>query len=673
MGALSSLSFLTPLALALAALAVPIVLLYMLRLRRTETPISSTFLWQQLLRDREANAPWQRLRPGWLLLLQLLILAALVIALARPFVEIKTISAGRTVLLLDASASMTATDVRPSRFEAARATAREMVDLLGAGDTMTIIRVAEVPEVLAAASRDPLVLRAAVEAAQPSQGSADWAAALTLAAAGGVGVETLSVVILSDGGLPADLPPVPGTVRFVSVGESGRNVAISALATSALPDQPPQLFARLSNYGDEDTEVILDGRLNGRSVIEWAYRYTVPARGAIDIYDIELPADFDTLTTTLTLPGGSAGADFLALDNTAHTVRDRSGVGRVLLATDGNLFLRQIFRSLRGVELYEIQPGARLPQEAFDLYVLDGWMPDPLPDGDLLLVNPPVGASFFNIGVPETAPGPLTATTDPRVRNLGAFLNAVNLLQMRSLEAGSWATPLLRAGSLPVAVAGEVDQRQVAILAFDARYPNTDLVLQPAWPILIAELSAWFSPPRALDLTGSVEPGAPVTVRLIEDAGAAAIITPDGERIRLEPQGSSAVFGSTQAPGLYRVGLTRAGETIRAEQFAVNLFNPAESAIAPQDSVTIGGADIPRGAREETARREFWPWIAALGLALLLGEWLLYHRSLRRLPSVRLGGGRRGLRQRLSALWKRPARARSRSALSASPREGRRL
>ncbi|MEL7674186.1 MAG: BatA and WFA domain-containing protein [Chloroflexota bacterium] len=673
MGALSSLSFLTPLALGLAALAVPIVLLYMLRLRRTETPISSTFLWQQLLRDREANAPWQRLRPSWLLLLQLLILAALVIALARPFIEVKTVSTGRTVLLLDASASMAATDVEPSRFEAARATALEMVDLLGAGDTMTVIRVAEAPEVLASASRDPLVLRAAVESAQPSQGSADWTAAMTLAAAGAVGVETLSVVILSDGGLPADLPSVPGTVRFISVGESGRNVAISALATSALPDQPPQLFARLSNYGDEDADVILDGRLNGSSVIDWAYRYTVPARGEIDIFDIELPADFDTLTTTLTLPGGSIGADFLALDNTAHTVHDRSGVGRVLLATGDNLFLRQIFRSLRGVELYEIEPGARLPQEPFDLYVLDGWVPDPLPEGDLLLVNPPVGTSFFNVGAPETAPGPLAATTDPRVRNLGAFLNAVNLLEARPLEAGSWATPLLRAGSLPVAVAGEVDQRQVAILAFDARYPNTDLVLQPAWPILIAELSAWFSPPRALDLAGSVKPGAPVTVRLIEDADAAIVVAPDGKRVHLEPQGSSAVFGGTQAPGLYRVELTRAGETVRTEQFAVNLFDPAESAIEPQDSVTIGSATLARGAREETARREFWPWIAALGLAFLLGEWLFYHRSLRRLPSVRLGGGRRGPRERLAALWRRPARPRPRSALSANQREGRRL
>jgi len=670
MGFLSSLSFLTPLALALAALAVPIVLLYMLRLRRTETPISSTFLWQQLVRDREANAPWQRLRPNLLLLLQLLILAALVLALARPFVEVKTISTGRIVLLLDASASMAATDVSPSRFEAARTQALEMVNLLGADDTMTVIRVAETPEVLAAASRDKLALQEAIGSAEPSSASANWHAALTLAAAGAVGVDTLNVVILSDGGLPDDLPPIPGNVQFVPVGESSRNVAITALATSALPDQPPQLFARLSNYGDRDTDVILDGRLNSSSVIDWAFRYTIPARSEIDLFDIELPPDFDTLTTTLTLPSASREADHLALDNVAHTVRDRSGVGRVLLATENNLFLRQVFRSLRGVELFEIEPGSALPSEPFDLYVLDSWLPDPLPDGDLLLVNPPVGAAFFSIGAQVEATERLSATADPRVRNLGGFLNAVNLLQMRPLSGVGWATPLLRVGSTPVAVAGEIEERQVAILSFDARYPNTDLVLQPAWPILIAELSAWFSPPRALDLTGSLSPGAAVTVHLIEDAGEAIVTRPDGERVVLEPQGSSAIFADTSAPGLYRVDLRREGETIRTEQFVVNLFDPAESAIEPQESITIGTTTIPRGAREETARREYWPWIAAIGLAILLIEWLVYHRSLRRLPRVTLPGSGRPLRDRVASLRRSN---RTRAPLRATRREERGL
>jgi len=141
-------SFLTPLALALAALGLPILILYMLKLRREEQVVSSTMLWQQVLRDRQANAPWQRLRRNLLLLLQLLLLFLLVMALGRPYSEISRRVQGNVVVLLDASASMQATDVRPSRFEVARSWARQLIDGLGPNDTMTLIAVEDVPHVL---------------------------------------------------------------------------------------------------------------------------------------------------------------------------------------------------------------------------------------------------------------------------------------------------------------------------------------------------------------------------------------------------------------------------------------------------------------------------------------------------------------------------------------------
>jgi Ca-activated chloride channel homolog len=113
-------SFLAPLAFVGALLAIPVILLYMLRLRRREVVVSSTFLWQQILRDREANTPWQRLKRNLLLFLQLLILAALVFGLARPFIVVPAVSAGQIAVLLDASASMNATDSPDgTRFEEA--------------------------------------------------------------------------------------------------------------------------------------------------------------------------------------------------------------------------------------------------------------------------------------------------------------------------------------------------------------------------------------------------------------------------------------------------------------------------------------------------------------------------------------------------------------------------
>ncbi len=647
------LSFLTPLALALAALAIPIIMMYMLRLRRTEMAISSTFLWQQLVRDREANAPWQRLRFNWLLLLQLLILAALVLALARPFTTVKTITTGRIVLLLDASASMQATDVEPDRFARARAIGLDLVDTLGADDTMTVIRVGEVPEVLAAASRDRLVLRNAIRGAEASGTSADWSAAITLAAAGAAGVDELKVVIVSDGGLPQDLPPIPGDVRFVPVGEDGQNLAISALAIAALPGEPPQLFARISNYGDQDAEVIMDLRLDGSAVLFTARRYRVPARGYVDVFDIELPETFETLTAQLTLPSNSPVEDHLAIDDRAYAVRERAGAGRVLLVSDGNIFLEQVFRSLRGVRLFHAVPGADLGGEPYDLYVLDGVLPDTLPDGDLLLVNPPRGTDFFTLGdsgVPTTElsvhPG------DLRVRNLGVFVEAVNVRSYRTVGDVAWGTVLVRAGNDPLVVAGEVGERQVVLMPFDARYPNTDIVLQPAWPILMAELMAWFSPPRITDASASLTPGAPLTVRFIEDADRAVIVRPDGDRSTLEPEASEVVFADTTQPGIYTVALQRAGETFKTEQFAVNLFDAAESRIEPESSVTIGTTTIRRDAREESGRREFWPWVAGIGLVVLLVEWWVYQRSLRRVPRVTLAGLRSGHAGPVRRGWK---------------------
>jgi len=655
-------SFVAPLALALGALAIPIILLYMLRLRRTELPISSTFLWRQLVRDREANAPWQRLRLSWLLLLQLLILAALVLALARPFVMVKTITSGRMVLMLDASASMNATDVEPNRFAAARKIALDLVDTLGPEDTMTVIRVSAVPEILAAASRDKLVLRNAIRSAEPGDVSADWLAAMTLAAGGAIGVDRLKVVILSDGGLPPDLPPVLGDVLFVPVGEQSSNLAISALATGALPGRPPQLFARISNYGTAQTDAILDVWLDG--TFDTARRYTVPAGGYVDVSDIELPQAFTTLTAHLTLPAGSTIHDYLSVDNVAYAVQDRSGAGRVLLVTQDNLFLEQVFRSLRGVELYKIGPAENLPQDRFDLYVFDGVLPDPLPDSDLLIVNPPQGTDFFQTGDDLKPVGPITVdATDSRVRNLGVYMKTVNLQSYRVLAGVDWGAVLVQVDGQPLVVAGEVGNRQVAILAFDARYPNTDLVLQPAWPILIAELAAWFSPPRITDVSGSLSPGSPVTVRFIQNADEAVVIGPSNQKTTLHPDGSTVVFADTLEPGLYRVDLRRDGQTLESEQFAVNLFDPNESQIEPRKSITIGTATVGQGRREETARREFWPWVAGLGLAVLMLEWWLYRRSLQRLPRSALAGWRTGrvsLGGRLRAFFDRWTRRKTR-------------
>src|SRR3954454_23726388 len=94
--------FATPLAL-LGLVFIPVVIaMYLLRLRRDERVVPSTLLWNRLVADVEANAPWQRLRRSLLLVLQLLVVLLLAALAARPFLE-RPAGLGRRLVVLVAT------------------------------------------------------------------------------------------------------------------------------------------------------------------------------------------------------------------------------------------------------------------------------------------------------------------------------------------------------------------------------------------------------------------------------------------------------------------------------------------------------------------------------------------------------------------------------------------
>ena len=624
-------SFLTPLAFLGGLLAVPIILLYMLRLRRREITVSSTYLWQQLLQDREANTPWQRLRRNLLLLLQLIILALLVLALARPFMIVPAVSTGQIALLLDASASMNATDSPDAsgtgtRFEEARQRALEIVATMNPGDTMTVIRAAGSPEVLAPYTSDQALLRDAINAAQPSAASADWNAALTLAAAGGAGSLNFNVVIIGDGGLGAStrLPAIPGTLRYLPVGRSDDNLAISALATRALPGQPPQLFAQITNYGSSEANVIFSLRVDGALLT--ASEYTVPANENVAVVTQNMPDQFSTIEAGLTLPVNSTYTDYLPEDNSAWAVSADAGTRRVLLMSAGNLFLEQVLRSLPSVQLIEGDINRGVPtQQTYDLYNFDGWLPPTLPEADLMFIDPPQSSSLFAVGpTSQQVSSPRVQRDDPRMTFVD-FSN-VNLLAFRQVVA-SWAQPLISVDGGALLLAGETAGRQVAILTFDLR--DSDLPLQIQWPILMSSLLNWYSPQNLVSAPDGLSVGDTLAITPLADSDSVRVTLPNGATRDLDYLGAPLSFADTALPGLYTVEASTDGAVTQTASFAVNLFDAVESRIAPQPTITLGDTEVTQAVEAEIGQREYWTLLALLGLLVLLIEWIAYHRRLR--------------------------------------------
>ncbi|MCC6419042.1 MAG: VWA domain-containing protein, partial [Gemmataceae bacterium] len=119
-----------PWVFGLVLLLIPllIVLLYFLKLKRKPLQVPSTFLWRKSIEDLHVNSLFQWLRENVLLLLQLLAVLLLLYAVMGFRFHGSTTRGQHYILLLDNSASMAATDVRPSRLEWARQEALKVID-----------------------------------------------------------------------------------------------------------------------------------------------------------------------------------------------------------------------------------------------------------------------------------------------------------------------------------------------------------------------------------------------------------------------------------------------------------------------------------------------------------------------------------------------------------------
>lgn len=178
-------TLLTPLLAGIvAAIAIPsLVILYFLKLRRRDLEISTTLLWKKAIQDLQANAPFQKLRRNILLILQLLALCAAILALSQPELRTETQLGQRSVILVDRSASMRATDgadpsspEKQSRLEAAKKRAIELIDALrepglfsqDKGDEAMVIAFDSEAVVRQSFTSDKAMLRRAVESIEAS-------------------------------------------------------------------------------------------------------------------------------------------------------------------------------------------------------------------------------------------------------------------------------------------------------------------------------------------------------------------------------------------------------------------------------------------------------------------------------------------------------------------------
>ena len=673
--------FAAPLALLGLAFLPLVIAFWMLKLRRTERTVSSTLLWQRFGEDLQANAPWQRLRRSFLLLLQLLLVVLLAFLAAQPFVERPATLARDLVVVIDASASMAATDVAPTRLEAAKQAALDALRDLPSGGRVSVVAAGATPRVVANATADMGRVRAALSGITASAATADMGEALALASALAARAGDAQVLVATDAAFapPADLK-VAAPVTVLQVGRERKNQAIVAFAVRGAPTAVTRsVFISVANLDLEPTtervELWGDGRL-----LEARDLFLDPVSRA-DVGIDDVPLDVRVLEARL------AGTDQLALDDRAWAVVPSDRLLRVLLVGDGDPYLETALSFLPNAELYGVKPadyGTGTRPELFDLIIFDATLPATLPRVPTLAIAPPRTSPLGTVtgSLKDPALG-RPAPDEPLLRYVD--LTTLHIAAASRLNLPDWArTVVPTAAGDPLLYTGTRDGVATGVLAFEPR--RSDLPLQVAFPILVSNLVGELVGASRAPTT-AVAPGGLVSLPIPSGATGLRVTRPDGTTLDLAPAvigGATATFASTEQLGVYTVtalGLadaspvpsgsagaspaasptaTPAGaasptpplvDPTAPARFAVDLFDIDESTIAPGSaaalealgSVTAGGSGGGAGNDRPPARDDLWIPLAALALALLVLEAIVFQRDalvrIRRWLAARLGRG----------------------------------
>ncbi|MCP5033097.1 MAG: VWA domain-containing protein, partial [Actinomycetia bacterium] len=213
------------------ALALPIIVLHILRPRRIQATVGAVFLWREVARPVSAARPWQRLIPSWLLAAQVLAALLLGLAMAQPVRLTDELLGDHTVFVIDASASMQATDGAPNRLASARDRARELRRQVPVGGEASLIVAGAEARALLTRSGDADAFDDALATIEASAGPGDFAAAFALAAGLDTADRETRVVFVSDGGIdPADLRAAPLDTRYEAIGSSSTNRGLTQLS-----------------------------------------------------------------------------------------------------------------------------------------------------------------------------------------------------------------------------------------------------------------------------------------------------------------------------------------------------------------------------------------------------------------------------------------------------------
>ena len=610
--------------------------LYILKLRRRAVAVPFSKLWERILRDKEATSLFSKLKRLLSLLLQLSLLALLALSLGDPRAAATLIKGRNLVVLVDASASMQATDVAPTRLGAAKAEIKKLIRGLGGSDRMLIAQMDATVTPTGPMSGDTSELERALDQIRATDTRADFPRALRFATDALRGVENAEIVVVSDGALgPAS--DATGPVRlgdaklsYIPVGKASRNVAITAFSVRRYPLDKSryEVMLEVTNTGADVEEIEMKLLGDGQLVDLTKLRLQPGER---------LPRFYPNLsgasrTLEARIQPIETSKDELPADNRAYALLPERRRAKILVVSAGNTYLEAALLLDEYLDVTLMSPRDYLSKAGEvkgEVIIFDGVTPATPPRAHAIYLDPRGPGSPVKVDAELKGPAfDRIERKHPIVR--WTALDDVNIARGHKLvpEANDKVVGASDAG--PILVTGARGGFKFVALGFDIR--ESDLPLRVAWPLVLLNSINFFLDEDA-NYISSFRTGEVFRVPLVTESGRAELQLPDSRKELVPVFEGRAVYSGAQA-GFYeltapdaKVGAT--GAEAGKASFAANLLDRDESTLVPTADLVVDGqkASAVEGFTVGV-RREVWIYLLIAAVILTSIEWATYHRRL---------------------------------------------
>ncbi len=560
-----------------------------------------------------------------LFFLQLLLLTALALALAKPWWSRRapTAPGKEYVVIVDTSASMAARVTGQSApIDDARARVLERIQRMQPQDRMLLAQSTPPQLLTPTATNDTGALRQLTRSLAATDVAGNLSRAMALARGVVRGSPRLEVFIYTDE--PAPETGSDPALHVVSLGHALPNVAIRAFEVSQSlwdPSQIPTAYLTIQNFAPTEERIEVRVAMDAQPFVRQTLTLAPGASQTLPI------SGFAPETQQLTAEIAPT-IDALAVDNRATVVIGQSGP-LVLNIAGPSDSLQRLFERLAQVNsrfvVRAVQGASAGRSPGAGLIVLHrGALTDPSQPS--LAIAPTEGA--------ETAPVLRNVrvvdwdTTHPINRYL-EHLDHVVLPEVRATTLPPWAVPIVWGSdghtTVPLVACGTTRGARRIIWTFDvAGVHLTDPANLDALLLLLNSLG-WLAPSSAVP--HAIATGDTVALAGVP-AGLVTLTTPRDERTTWQHAGGTLTVTPTRWAGVYAVERPDG-----AQRFAAHLLDPDEMDLMHRHStletVTWMRETAPVLMPGATGL-SLWPWLVAFVMGLLALEWFYYSLRLRR-------------------------------------------